>query len=207
MTVRDAYNTWAATYDTDRNLTRDLDQQVTRATLGALRCNAILELGCGTGKNTGFLAQMGTQVYALDFAESMIRQAQAKVRQANVRFIVADLIQSWPVADHAIDLVVCNLVLEHIADLSPIFAEAARCLAPSGRFFVCELHPFKQYLGSKARLQHNGELLAPPAFVHHMSAFVEAATAAGFTLARLQEWWDAEDQQAPPRLVSFLFAQ
>jgi ubiquinone/menaquinone biosynthesis C-methylase UbiE len=207
MTVRDVYNVWAATYDTDRNLTRDLDQQATRATLGTLRCDAILELGCGTGKNTESLAQIGTHVYALDFAEEMIRQAQAKVRRANVHFIVADLMQPWPVADHAVDLVVCNLVLEHIADLPPIFAQAARCLAPSGRFFVCELHPFKQYLGTRARLQHNGEQLTPPAFVHHISAFVDAAIAAGFTLTHLQEWWHAEDQQALPRLVSFLFAQ
>lgn len=207
MTVRDAYNLWATSYDTDRNLTRDLDQQVTRAVLGGLRCGAILELGCGTGKNTEFLAQIGTHVYALDFTEGMIRQAQAKVRQPNVRFTLADLTQPWPVADHAIDLVVCNLVLEHIADLPSIFAEAARCLAPSGRFFVCELHPFKQYLGSKARLQHEGEQIAPPAFMHHMSAFFDAAAATGFTLTRLQEWWDEPDQQAPPRLVSFLFAQ
>ena len=41
MTIRDAYNAWAATYDTDRNLTRDLDAQVTRATLAALPATRI----------------------------------------------------------------------------------------------------------------------------------------------------------------------
>jgi malonyl-CoA O-methyltransferase len=118
---------------------------------------------------------------------------------------VADLTQPWPVAAGSVDLIVCNLVLEHIADLAFIFAEAARCLAPGGRLFVAELHPFKQYQGSKAVY---GPAQAPvpiPAFVHHISAFLDAATAAGLPLLSLKEWWHAEDAQAPPRLVSFLF--
>ena len=205
MSVRDAYNTWAASYDSDRNLTRDLDQQVTRATLGGLQPGAILELGCGTGKNTAFLAQMGVPVHALDFSEGMLQQARAKVPQAHVTFTVADLAALWPCANQAVDLVVCNLVLEHIADLAHIFAEAARCLRPSGHFFISELHPFKQYLGSKAVFQQDQETVTIPAFVHHISEFCAGAAAMGFTLSRLQEWWHSEDEQTPPRLVSFLF--
>ena len=205
MTIRDAYNTWAATYDTDRNLTRDLDAQATRATLAGQPAARILELGCGTGKNTAFLAELGGRVLALDFAESMIRQAQARVPAAHVAFAVADLTRPWPVAAGCVDLAVCNLVLEHIADLGFIFAEAARCLAPGGRFFVAELHPFKQYQGSKAVYGPQEERVQIPAFVHHISAFLDAAGAASLTLLRLQEWWHAEDTAAPPRLVSFLF--
>jgi malonyl-CoA O-methyltransferase len=205
MTIRDAYNTWAATYDTDRNLTRDLDAQVTRATLVGQPAARILELGCGTGKNTAFLAQLGGRVLALDFAEGMIRQAQARVPAAHVGFAVADLTRPWPVAAGTVDLAVCNLVLEHIADLGFIFAEAARCLAPGGRLFVAELHPFKQYQGSKAVYGPAQARAQIPAFVHHISAFLDAASAAGLTLLRLKEWWHAEDAAAPPRLVSFLF--
>ncbi len=99
MSVRNAYNTWAASYDSDRNLTRDLDQQVTRATLSGLQPRAILELGCGTGKNTAFLAQMGVPVQALDFSEGMLEQARAKVPQGHVTFTVADLTARWPCTD------------------------------------------------------------------------------------------------------------
>jgi len=205
MTIRDAYNAWSATYDTDRNLTRDLDAQVTRATLAGLSATRILELGCGTGKNTAFLAGIGAPLLALDFAAGMIRQARARVPAAHVAFAVADLTQPWPVAAGSVDLIVCNLVLEHIADLSFIFAEAARCLAPGGRFFVAELHPFKQYQGSKAVYGPEQARVPIPAFVHHISAFLDAAAAAGLTLLSLKEWWDAEDAPAPPRLVSFLF--
>ncbi|HUP28296.1 MAG TPA: class I SAM-dependent methyltransferase [Chloroflexia bacterium] len=211
MMVRDAYDTWAATYDVDRNLTRDLDAYVTRQVLGSLRLSAdchILELGCGTGKNTGFLSQMGSRAYALDFSEAMIKQAQAKVRQPNVSFAVADLSRRWPVAGRSVDLVVCNLVLEHLEDLAFVFNEAARSLRSQqgpGRLFVCELHPFRQYMGGKARLERDGEKVEVSAFVHHISEFLEASSTAGLALVRLDEWWHEEDAEAPPRLVSFLF--
>src|SRR3954463_1383723 len=121
MTIRDAYNTWAASYDTDRNLTRDLDARVTRATLAGVHYLRILELGCGTGKNTAFYAEIGYHVHALDFSEGMIAQARAKLSLPNVAFTVADLTRPWPRAAGSADLIVCNLVLEHIADLSFIF--------------------------------------------------------------------------------------
>jgi len=205
MSVNEAYDAWATTYDADRNLTRDLDESVTRETLSSLHYAVILELGCGTGKNTALLARIGAHVHALDFSEAMIARARAKVPLDNVAFTVADLTAPWPCADQSVDLIVCNLVLEHITDLSFIFAEASRCLVTSGCLFVCELHPFKQYTGAKATFERDGTRVAIPAFVHHVSEFLDAATHARLTLTSLKEWWHDEDRHAPPRLVSFLF--
>ena len=42
--------------DEDRNLTRDLDASATAAVLAAHRFAMTIEAGCGTGKNTPFLA-------------------------------------------------------------------------------------------------------------------------------------------------------
>src|SRR5712692_9637188 len=72
MDIHAAYSDWSATYDLDHNRTRDLDQQVTRDTLGNLSFKSILEIGCGTGKNTALLARIGGKVLALDFSEAMI---------------------------------------------------------------------------------------------------------------------------------------
>ncbi len=205
--IQTGYTQWAATYDTDRNLTRDLDRLVTRTMLGERHYRSILELGCGTGKNTELLARIGDQVHALDFSEGMLEQARAKGFGPNVTFSQAELTQSWPCADHSVDLITCSLVLEHIADLAFVFAEAARALASEGHFFICELHPFKQYLGSKANFQGDEGRIELPAFVHHISDFLDAAAGAGFTLTSLKEWWHDEDRDAPPRLVSFMFAK
>src|SRR5215207_3632949 len=128
MNIQKAYDEWSDSYDADSNLTRDLDQQVTRETLSGLHFNSILEIGCGTGKNTVFLAQIGDSVHALDFSQGMIEKAREKVRAPNVRFLMADISRRWPGNDGEFDLVVCNLVLEHIRDLAFIFSEAARVL-------------------------------------------------------------------------------
>jgi ubiquinone/menaquinone biosynthesis C-methylase UbiE len=207
MNIQKAYNEWSVSYDADDNLTRDLDQQVTREMLANLHFNSILEIGCGTGKNTAFLAQIGTSVHALDFSQGMIEKAREKVHAQNVRFSIADITKKCPGNEGEFDLVVCNLVLEHIADLAFIFSEAARVLQNKGSFFVNELHPFKQYEGSKARFYREDETIEVEAFVHHISEFMNAATANGLTLVKLNEYWHADDQNKPPRLISFLFTK
>jgi ubiquinone/menaquinone biosynthesis C-methylase UbiE len=205
MSIQDAYTNWSLTYDEDRNRTRDLDQQVTSTILAGQHFGGIVETGCGTGKNTAFLAQLGDRVTALDFSAGMLARAREKVQAANVTFVEADLTQVWPVEDRSADLVVCNLVLEHIENLQFIFAEAARILVAGGCFFVCELHPFRQYQGTQATFQRAGGAVLIDAYGHHVSDFLAAAEASGLALAGFREWWHVEDEGKPPRLASFVF--
>lgn len=216
MGIRDAYTDWSATYDTDRNLTRDLDAAITRQIIAPQAGQTVLEIGCGTGKNTVWLAEWGEQVIALDFSEGMIARAKEKVTELgreNVTFAVADITQPLPIADGTANVATVNLVLEHISDLAGVFSRVARVLKDGGRFFVSELHPFRQYAGKKAVFQGEGGEIEIPAYIHHISEFLDAAQRAGFTLVRLDEWWHDEDRSAdqkrdglkPPRIVSFLF--
>jgi ubiquinone/menaquinone biosynthesis C-methylase UbiE len=205
VSIQGAYDSWSTTYDSDRNLTRDLDHLVTQRSLAHLRFKTILEMGCGTGKNTALFAQIGQRVCALDFSEGMIRRAKEKSHPAHVTFAVADLTLPWPCRQQSADLVACNLVLEHIGDLSFIFSEASRAIAPGGRFFVCELHPFRQYQGVQANFHRDQGTTKIAAFVHHLSDFTNAARKHGLSLEHFDEWWHEEDQNKPPRLVSFMF--
>ncbi|MEH2042274.1 class I SAM-dependent methyltransferase [Nostoc sp.] len=81
------------------------------------------------------------------------------MRSANVVFITEDITKQWTCRNQSADLVTCNLVLEHIEDLSLIFSEASRVLVKGGYFFICELHPFKQYQGTKANFQRQQEFI------------------------------------------------
>ena len=207
MSIKEAYTNWSGTYDSDRNLTRDLDERVTRDTLKNLCCKSIIEIGCGTGKNTSFLSQIGEKVHAIDFSEGMINKAKEKLQLHNITFSIADITKQWHLKDGFANLIVCNLVLEHVENLSFIFSEAYRTLAHKGRFFICELHPFRQYEGTKANFQQDRNTTEIQAFVHHISDFIGAAEANSFTLESFNEWWHEEDRNKPPRLVSFMFVK
>jgi ubiquinone/menaquinone biosynthesis C-methylase UbiE len=203
MRVEDAYTAWSATYDADANRTRDLDADVTRRRFARVRVGTVLEIGCGTGKNTTLYADVGARVLALDFSEGMLAAARRKIQAANVEFRIADLTARWPCDDASIDLVACNLVLEHVEHLVPVFEEAARCLVPGGRFYLSELHPFRQYEGTQARFVDVDDVTVHvPAFVHHVSDFLDAASRVGLRLVDFREWWHADDQKRPPRLLT-----
>jgi len=205
MSIQSAYDNWSASYDSDENLTRDLDQKIIRDVLTNLYFESILEIGCGTGKNTVFLSQIGTKVHAIDFSQGMIEKAREKIQAQNVRFSVADLTHQWPCEDTAYDLVICSLVLEHIEDLSFVFLEARRVLETKGRFLIDELHPFRQYAGKKAKFSSDAGVTEIPAFIHHISDFLNAASRNELTLVKLNEWWHKADQNKPPRIISFVF--
>ncbi|HEY3041826.1 MAG TPA: hypothetical protein VGJ66_24050 [Pyrinomonadaceae bacterium] len=53
-----AYNEWAETYDTDKNATRDLAAQVLRRADLTLAGRRVIEVGCGTGRNTEWLTTL-----------------------------------------------------------------------------------------------------------------------------------------------------
>lgn len=205
MNTQNAYNEWSGSYDSDENLTRDLDQRVTMELLGNLQFDSILEIGCGTGKNTVFLSKIGSVVHAVDFSQGMIEKAREKVQADNVHFSLMDITQTWDFGSQFFDLITCNLVLEHIEDLSSVFSEAQRVLQPNGYFFINELHPFRQYDGKKARFQRNEETIEVDAFTHHISDFFNSATNHGLSLAKLNEYWHEADQNKLPRIISLLF--
>lgn len=205
--VSAAYNRWAAVYDADKNATRDLDAHVMRRVPVQIENLDVLELGSGTGKNTEFLAAHARSVIAMDVSEGMIARAHQRIPTSNVRFVLHDVRDSWPLAPASVDAVVANLILEHVHDLAPVFFEAARVLRPGGQFFFCELHPYRQLAGGQAHFvdPDTGEKVQVDAYVHTVSEFVNGAIEAGFTLLALGEWTEEEASlDSPPRLISLL---
>jgi malonyl-CoA O-methyltransferase len=166
----------------------------------------VLETGCATGLNTIYLAQQSRSVLALDGSAGMLAQARIRVAAPQVRLVQCDLEHAWPLAAVSVDLVLCLLVLEHVADLSMFFQEAARVLRPGGACFVCELHPCRQLQGWQARFTEakSGQVVLIPAYLHDVSEYVNASVQQGFALIRMDEWRDAHDtaHTLPPRLLS-----
>jgi ubiquinone/menaquinone biosynthesis C-methylase UbiE len=205
MNIQQAYNNWAHTYDTVENKTRDLEGLKLRETLSKVDFNTVLEIGCGTGKNTEWLLTRSKHVVAVDFSTEMLGKAKAKIKADNVEFVQADILKEWNFKPQAIDLITFSLVLEHIQNIDFVFKQARSFLRPGGFLYIGELHPFKQYQGSKARFETGEGIFELECFVHHVSGFFSAAQNNGLQCIESQEWFDHDDRTTTPRLLMMLF--
>ena len=205
MSNEEAYNLWAEQYDSNKNKTRDLDRRSTVETLEKYAFSTVIELGCGTGKNTTYLLKKAEKIVALDFSEEMLHKAQQKIKDKRVEFRKADLLKEWKINNDFADLVTCSLVLEHIKNIDFIFEQAAQKLKQNGLFFISELHPAKQYTGSKARFSTEKGIQELEVFVHHISDYIKTANKNGFSLVEINECFDEPGESEIPRLISFVF--
>lgn len=203
MNTQAAYDEWAGTYDSVQNKTRDLELIAGKEVLTNADFSGVLEAGCGTGKNTSWLIERSKHITAVDFSEGMLEIAKQKIQSAHVKFQQADLTKPWNF--DKVSLIICSLVLEHIENLDHIFKQASLVLETNGHFYICELHPYKQLEGSRAKFEQTGKLIELEYFIHHITDFYSAATANGFQCIDLKEWFDDNDRSTTPRLVSFLF--
>lgn len=148
--IRAGYDRWSSVYDVDANPLTALESPIVQARLGDVAGLEAVDLGCGTGRHTAWLAAHGARVTALDFSEGMLGIAREKPACAGVRFLRHDLHRPLPLEDACADVAVSGLVLEHLSDLEHFFAEALRVLRPDARFVVSAMHPAMFLRGSQA---------------------------------------------------------
>lgn len=204
MKPQQAYNSWASQYDTNENKTRDLEAKALREILSAISFHTVLEIGCGTGKNTGWLLQKAEHIAAVDLSEVMLSKAKEKIQPGKVEFIQADINNEWNFTEKIFDLVSFSLVLEHIENLDHIFKEAYKKLNDEGFVYIGELHPFKQYNGSKARFETEDGLQIVQCYNHNISDFIQSAKKYGLKLVDLNEYFDNDDRTSVPRILTLL---
>lgn len=187
--VRQGYDQWSAIYDRDGNPLQALEEPIVRAAAGPVQGLNVLDMGCGTGRHSIWLASMGAVVTAVDFSEGMLAEARKKPGSAGIRFSAHDLHQPLPFAAE-FDLVVSGLVLEHLREIKGFFREAHRLLKPRGRAVISAMHPAMFLRGTQARFTDpiTGQSVNPGSLPHSISAFVMAAVRAGFLLTDLAEY-------------------
>jgi malonyl-CoA O-methyltransferase len=202
--IAKAYNAWAYQYDTNSNATRDLNAEVLRRQPFDPTSQQVLEIGCGTGLNTIWLADRVRCVVGMDISAGMLNRAHSRLQGFNAYVLQVDVTKPWPLS-HAFDAIVANLVLEHVYNLGHVFREAYRVLQPSGLLYISELHPYKQIQGTQARYRdaETGQDVLVPAFCHSVSEYANEGIEAGFTLRRMGEWQHESD--TTPRLLTLLF--
>lgn len=187
VSAREGYGEWVATYEQavlDEMDLRLLDR-LTSVPWDKVRRAA--ELGCGTGRTGAWLKRAGVrEIDGIDITPEMLALADAK--DVYTTLAVGDLLDSrFEDAGH--DLAIASLVDEHIRDLGASYREAARVIAPGGRFVIVGYHP--QFIMSSGMPTHfhraDGKAVAIETHVHLISDHFKAARQAGLGLIEMDE--------------------
>ena len=112
------------------------------------RGDRVLEIGCGPGADTAFLAERLVDVVAADPAPGMIERARARVERVpsrgSVRFVCCGLndIEAHLAPGAAFDGIFSDFgALNCVPRLEALASLAARRLTPGGRVIVCLMSP------------------------------------------------------------------
>ncbi|WP_067541420.1 arsenite methyltransferase [Nocardia crassostreae] len=144
----------------------------------------VLDLGSGGGLDVLLSARRvgpsGT-AYGLDMTDEMLDLARANAAAAgaeNVEFL-RGAIESIPLPDASVDVVISNCVINLSPDKPAVFAETFRVLRPGGRFGVTDVIAEDHLTPAdrRARGSHTGCI----AGALSVSEYRSGLTAAGFT--------------------------
>jgi arsenite methyltransferase len=113
--------------------------------LGGIEQGAtVLDLGCGAGTDLLIAAQMvGPQGRAIgiDMTSTMLERARqsAKVMGLDNVELYEGLIESLPLEDESVDVVISNGVIDLVPDKETVFGEIDRVLRPGGRLQIADV--------------------------------------------------------------------
>lgn len=103
----------------------------------------VLEVGCGSARQTLPLLENGINVVGIDLSEEMLQLAQQKVFQNNypgkATFVVGSA-EMLPIKCNSFDAAIIYGSLHHFSDPEKALKEAAQKVKPEGRFYLLEPH-------------------------------------------------------------------
>ncbi len=129
------------------------------------RRQLVLDMGCGTGRNTLHYASSGHKVIALDFSRKLAKKAEKRLNAQSfnaVGFLQAD-VTAIPLKDSCIDVCVYIATLHHLPSKEDRLAslrELKRCLRPDGRTLV-SVWAHEQERFKKAWKEGNADIFVP----------------------------------------------
>jgi arsenite methyltransferase len=104
----------------------------------------VLDLGCGAGTDLLIAAQMvgpAGRAIGVDMTPAMLERARESARQMGLGNVELheSLIESLPLPDQSVDVVISNGVIDLVPDKDAVFAEIDRVLRPGGRLQVADV--------------------------------------------------------------------
>jgi ubiquinone/menaquinone biosynthesis C-methylase UbiE len=185
----EGYALWADTYDQwEANSVIAGEEEVIWDLIGDVRGRRVLDVGCGTGRHALVLAAQGAEVVGLDPSPEMLDRAREKARARGLRVTLRQAAVSvLPARLGAYDLVLCCLVLSHVADLSEAVSVLASHVRPGGRVILSDFHPFNLLIGLRTSCVGDGAKYVVPNYLHLPSEYFGALSSAGLRVTHFQE--------------------
>ena len=112
---------------------------------------SVLELGCGTGRITGWIAEAvhPGKVVGADFSPAMLKMARE--RGLPVEFRLVDICRQAPEFE-SFDVVLCFNAFPHFRDQAQALQNICRFLSPAGRVVILHLASSSEVNDFHARL-------------------------------------------------------
>jgi arsenite methyltransferase len=104
----------------------------------------VLDLGCGAGTDLLIAAQMvgrEGRAIGIDMTPTMLERARESAHEMGLENVELHqgLIESLPLPDESVDIVISNGVIDLVPDKDAVFAEIDRVLRPGGRLQVADV--------------------------------------------------------------------
>lgn len=152
LDVKQIWNACGEAFDryttADDSFADNIERPAVKELIGDLAGAHVLDLGCGSGTNSVWFAELGASVIGFDLSQKMISLAQARAsqRNLNVDFRVADIRDPLPFDAAEFDLVFTATALHYVEDLARMMEQVASVLKPNGRLVASVLHPMSTAL-------------------------------------------------------------
>jgi SAM-dependent methyltransferase len=106
--------------------------------------SVVLDLGCGAGTDLLIAAQMTGptgRVIGIDMTPAMLERARASAQGMGFENVElhSSLIESLPLDDASVDIVISNGVIDLVPDKDAVFDEIDRVLRPGGRLQLADV--------------------------------------------------------------------
>ena len=118
-----------------------LEQPAVRSLLPELTGKTVLDLGCGTGFLSRYLARQGAKrVVGVDISKKMLATARESTKDERIIFLES-AIEHFDFTSEQFDLTVSSLAFHYLADLDFIFKNINACLKEDGLLVFSMEHP------------------------------------------------------------------
>ena len=130
---------------------RDLVRPHTEKLLEIKPDDLILDIACGNGNFSEYMAKIGVRVIAFDYSSKMIEFAKKRRSEVldRVEFKVCDATEYQQLLSlkqqHSFDKAVENMVIMDISDIKPLFKAVYEMLSDNGTFVFATHHPCFTY--------------------------------------------------------------